>query len=189
MLLGHLLAERTFFPHTAGAPLRPSCATRLSHLLPPIWVCARNNKKWPELTAFFFSIYSCSGKDRSKSETTSADQYGTPCVSAAIASVIRIAQTLNPPTSPVSILRSTVATCSLNQWALDFQGNYERILESIRQAKGKGATLRVGPELEIPGYGCFDHYLEGDTVLHSWEVLAELLQTDATDGIICDVGM
>ncbi|CAG8523797.1 8594_t:CDS:10 [Acaulospora morrowiae] len=36
-----------------------------------------------------------------------------------------------------------VATCSLNQWALDFEGNLERILESIRVAKQKGATLRV----------------------------------------------
>ena len=30
------------------------------------------------------------------------------------------------------------------------QGNYERIMESIEIAKGRGATLRVGPELEIP---------------------------------------
>jgi NAD+ synthase (glutamine-hydrolysing) len=81
-----------------------------------------------------------------------------------------------------------VATCSLNQWALDFEGNLERILESIRIAKEQGATLRVGPELEITykwklwsymiiykykdlieilltysfsGYGCLDHFLEG----------------------------
>lgn len=45
---------------------------------------------------------------------------------------------------------STLATCSLNQWALDFHGNRERILTSIRQAKEQGASLRVGPELEIP---------------------------------------
>jgi predicted amidohydrolase len=38
---------------------------------------------------------------------------------------------------------------SLNQWALDFEGNAERIIESIRIAKERGATLRVGPELEI----------------------------------------
>lgn len=54
----------------------------------------------------------------------------------------------------------------------------ERILESIAVAKRRGATLRVGPELEIPyvlthfllfyllicplsGYGCLDHFLEG----------------------------
>ncbi|GAA99384.1 uncharacterized protein L969DRAFT_93843 [Mixia osmundae IAM 14324] len=83
----------------------------------------------------------------------------------------------------------TVATCSLNQWALDFDGNLERILESIRLAKERGAKLRVGPELEITGYGCFDHFLEGDTVLHSWQVLAKLLSDPATRDILCDVGM
>ncbi|KAJ3881252.1 hypothetical protein F5051DRAFT_397582 [Lentinula edodes] len=83
----------------------------------------------------------------------------------------------------------TLATCSLNQWALDFQGNMERILESIAVAKRRGATLRVGPELEIPGYGCLDHFLEGDTVLHSWEVLAKILGSEETSGIVCDLGM
>ncbi|KAG1816244.1 hypothetical protein EV424DRAFT_1473040 [Suillus variegatus] len=82
----------------------------------------------------------------------------------------------------------TLAT-SLNQWALDFQGNYERIIQSIAIAKERGATLRVGPELEISGYGCYDHFLEGDTILHSWEVLAKILASDDTMGIICDIGM
>ena len=45
-----------------------------------------------------------------------------------------------------------VATCSLNQWALDFKGNKDRIVESIRIAKSRGAKLRVGPELEVSGY-------------------------------------
>ena len=39
----------------------------------------------------------------------------------------------------------TVATCNLNQWALDFEGNRDRILESIKEAKRQGAKLRVGP--------------------------------------------
>lgn len=70
---------------------------------------------------------------------------------------------------------------SLNQWALDFEGNADRIIESIRIAKKAGASLRVGPELEVTyvacicdwmgvfvnsdrydsGYGCLDHFLEG----------------------------
>ncbi|RDB23408.1 Glutamine-dependent NAD(+) synthetase [Hypsizygus marmoreus] len=82
----------------------------------------------------------------------------------------------------------TLAT-SLNQWALDFQGNLERILASIAIAKERGARLRVGPELEIPGYGCLDHFLEGDTVLHSWEVLAKILSSEEAMGIVCDIGM
>ncbi len=72
--------------------------------------------------------------------------------------------------------RATIACCNLNQWALDFQGNLDRVRRSIEVAKQKvargcssclpgrqrapsnparqGARYRVGPELEITGYGC-----------------------------------
>uniref|UniRef100_A0A673U835 Glutamine-dependent NAD(+) synthetase n=1 Tax=Suricata suricatta TaxID=37032 RepID=A0A673U835_SURSU len=83
----------------------------------------------------------------------------------------------------------TVATCALNQWALDFEGNLQRILKSIEIAKSKGARYRLGPELEICGYGCWDHYYESDTLLHSLQVLAALLESPVTQDIICDVGM
>ncbi|XP_066237079.1 glutamine-dependent NAD(+) synthetase isoform X2 [Saccopteryx leptura] len=83
----------------------------------------------------------------------------------------------------------TVATCALNQWALDFEGNLQRILKSIEIAKQKGAKYRLGPELEICGYGCWDHYYESDTLLHSLQVLAALLDSPVTQDIICDVGM
>ncbi|KAJ3127900.1 glutamine-dependent NAD(+) synthetase [Nowakowskiella sp. JEL0407] len=83
----------------------------------------------------------------------------------------------------------TVATCALNQWALDFTGNYKRILESIRIAKAAGAKYRLGPELEITGYGCNDHFLEGDTNLHSWEVLIKLIKSEECRDMLIDVGM
>eukprot|EP00041_Stephanoeca_diplocostata_P033529 m.1110105 g.1110105 ORF g.1110105 m.1110105 type:complete len:761 (-) comp24356_c0_seq8:2995-5277(-) len=83
----------------------------------------------------------------------------------------------------------TVATCQLNQWALDFGGNKSRILESIQHAKSSGAQYRLGPELEICGYGCNDHFLEADTFEHSLEVLRDLLEDDICQDIICDVGM
>uniref|UniRef100_A0A8C0XWI1 Glutamine-dependent NAD(+) synthetase n=1 Tax=Castor canadensis TaxID=51338 RepID=A0A8C0XWI1_CASCN len=83
----------------------------------------------------------------------------------------------------------TVATCALNQWALDFEGNLQRILKSIKIAKNRGARYRLGPELEICGYGCWDHHYESDTLLHSIQVLAELLESPITQDIICDVGM
>ncbi len=85
--------------------------------------------------------------------------------------------------------KTILATCNLNQWALDFEGNLSRIKESIRQAKAAGAKYRLGPELEISGYGCQDAFLEGDTLRHSWEVMADILKTDLTDGIVCDIGM
>lgn len=43
----------------------------------------------------------------------------------------------------------TVAVTTLNQWALDFEGNMNRILQSIIEAKELGAAYRTGPELEV----------------------------------------
>ena len=83
----------------------------------------------------------------------------------------------------------TLATCNLNQWALDFDGNARRILESCQEAKELGASYRLGPELEICGYGCEDHFLEGDTFDHCWESLVRLLDEGATDDLLCDFGM
>uniref|UniRef100_UPI003AAE8758 glutamine-dependent NAD(+) synthetase-like n=1 Tax=Centroberyx gerrardi TaxID=166262 RepID=UPI003AAE8758 len=83
----------------------------------------------------------------------------------------------------------TLATCSLNQWALDFDGNLDRILKSIEISKSHGAKYRLGPELEICGYGCADHFYESDTLLHSFQVLKKLLESPVTQDIICDVGM
>ncbi|XP_031548903.1 glutamine-dependent NAD(+) synthetase-like [Actinia tenebrosa] len=85
--------------------------------------------------------------------------------------------------------RVTLATCSLNQWALDFEGNVRRILESIQISKDRGASYRLGPELEICGYGCADHFYESDTLMHSLQGLAYLLKSPLTRGIICDVGI
>lgn len=83
----------------------------------------------------------------------------------------------------------TVAAATLPSVPLDFVGNRDRILESIKIAKEKGATLRTGPELEIPGYGCLDHHLESDTELHSWEVLAEIIANPVCKDILVDLGM
>ena len=83
----------------------------------------------------------------------------------------------------------TLATCNLNQWALDWEGNLDRIISSIRLAKDKKATLRVGPELEITGYGCYDHFLESDTFLHSWEMLSRILEDSSCRDILLDIGM
>jgi len=83
----------------------------------------------------------------------------------------------------------TVATCQLNQWALDFDGNLERVIESCKVAKAKGATYRLGPELEICGYGCEDHFYELDTFTHCWESLVTLLKGEYTNDLLCDFGM
>ena len=47
-----------------------------------------------------------------------------------------------------------------------------------------GAKYRTGPELEITGYSCEDHFLESDTLLHSWQVLKTLLEHPQCQGIL-----
>ena len=84
----------------------------------------------------------------------------------------------------------TVATCNLNQWAMDFDGNMERIYQSCVEAEQvHHAQYRLGPELEISGYGCEDHFYEIDTIHHSWESLCMLVERGVTDQMICDFGM
>jgi len=82
-----------------------------------------------------------------------------------------------------------ISTCNLDQWALDFKGNTERIIESIRLAKESKARLRIGPELEITGYGCEDHFLESDTLYFAWENLKLILENDICKDILLDIGM
>ncbi|CZR50947.1 related to QNS1-glutamine-dependent NAD Synthetase [Phialocephala subalpina] len=72
---------------------------------------------------------------------------------------------------------------------MDFEGNTQRIIESIKQAKAAGAKLRVGPELEICGYGCLDHLLEQDLYLHCWKMLEILLKDKELYDILLDIGM
>ena len=47
----------------------------------------------------------------------------------------------------------------------------------------------MGPELEVTGFGCEDHFFERDTVQHSWECLKDLIENGYTDDIVCDIGM
>ncbi|KAL2312430.1 putative glutamine-dependent NAD(+) synthetase [Schizosaccharomyces pombe] len=83
----------------------------------------------------------------------------------------------------------TIASCQLNQWAMDFEGNRLRIIDSIKEAKRQNASLRVGPELEVTGYGCEDHFLESDTYYHSWEMLCSIIHDPDCQDILLDIGM
>ena len=81
-----------------------------------------------------------------------------------------------------------LATCNLCQWAMDFDGNLKRIKLSIDKARSEGARYRLGPELEVPGYGCEDHFNERDTEVHSWECVADLISNGYSDDIVLDIG-
>lgn len=76
---------------------------------------------------------------------------------------------------------------SLNQLALDFDGNCERIIESIEIAVKAKADIRIGPELEICGYSCQDAFYESDTVYHCWQTVETVLKRHYMD-ILIDLG-
>jgi len=82
-----------------------------------------------------------------------------------------------------------VATCTLNQWAMDFSGNQQRIIDSLKICHENNVSIRIGPELEITGYSCEDHFYEIDTIIHSWEVLASVINSGYTKNMLCDIGM
>lgn len=84
---------------------------------------------------------------------------------------------------------ATVATSQLNQWALDYTGNLGRIRAAVHQARAKGASLLLTPELSISGYGLLDHFLELDTVMHCWEAVGEILQDKDLYDIVIDIGL
>lgn len=82
-----------------------------------------------------------------------------------------------------------IGVTSLCNQPLDFEGNAKRIIESIKMCKEQNCTMRVGGELEVTGYMCQDHFLELDTVVHSWEVVERILKSGLTDGMLTDIGM
>lgn len=82
-----------------------------------------------------------------------------------------------------------IGVASLANHPLDFSGNLKRIMESIRICKEEKCTMRVGGELEVTGYSCEDHFLEIDTLVHSWEVVESIIKSGITDGILTDLGM
>ena len=49
-----------------------------------------------------------------------------------------------------------VAAVSLNQTPLDWQGNQQRIVAAIEQAKSRDIKILCFPELCITAYGCED---------------------------------
>lgn len=82
-----------------------------------------------------------------------------------------------------------VAIFSLNQWALDFEGNTKRIIRSIDQAYEVGSIYRAGPELELSGYSLEDAFFENDTVQHCWSCIGDILKHSRSIDMVIDVGM
>ncbi len=80
-----------------------------------------------------------------------------------------------------------VAAAVLNQTPLDWDGNRDRVLAAIEQARQQGASVLCLPELCLSGYGCEDAFQSRHVSDTAIEVLREVLP--ATRGMIVSVGL
>jgi len=70
----------------------------------------------------------------------------------------------------------TVGAAALNQTPLDWENNYQNIVEAIEKALHHSVDILCLPELCISGYGCEDAFFSISTVDNSLAVLFRLLQ-------------
>src|ERR671938_413396 len=68
----------------------------------------------------------------------------------------------------------------------DFEGNTERILRAIAQAKEERSDLIVFPEVAVQGYTSFDWFLDRDIVESALKPLERIIP--ATAGLTAVVG-
>ena len=81
-----------------------------------------------------------------------------------------------------------IGVVSINTVPLDFKKNYNNIMLSIQQCIDMGCSIRVGSELEVSGYGCADHFIEYDTIFHSWDIIKDIIRSGITENIVCELG-
>lgn len=81
----------------------------------------------------------------------------------------------------------TLAAVALNQTPLDWNGNYDRIVKALEQARKENASVICLPELCISGYGCEDMFLAPWVSQKAWNVLELILPH--TQGLVVTVGL
>lgn len=80
-----------------------------------------------------------------------------------------------------------IAGASLNQTALDWEGNFSNIVEAIETARLQGVTYLCLPELCITGYGCEDWFLSDYVCEKALKQVVKLLPYTA--GMFVSVGL
>ncbi|NIK72632.1 NAD+ synthase (glutamine-hydrolysing) [Thermonema lapsum] len=75
----------------------------------------------------------------------------------------------------------------VNQTPLDWEGNFQRLVGAIEQARTQGVSLLCLPELCISGYGCEDAFFAPNTFSQSLKYLLAL--RPYTRGMVVSVGL
>jgi NAD+ synthase (glutamine-hydrolysing) len=68
-----------------------------------------------------------------------------------------------------------IGGATVNQTPLDWQGNFERIIQGIQEARQQGIELLCFPELTLTGYGAEDLFLSPWFTEKSKQQLIKLL--------------
>ncbi len=87
--------------------------------------------------------------------------------------------------SAMNVIR--VGGAAVNQTPLDWDGNRDRILAAIAEARAAGVAVLCLPELCITGYGCEDAFYSPAVQRMAVDVLAEIVPH--TGGIVAAVGL
>jgi NAD+ synthase (glutamine-hydrolysing) len=85
------------------------------------------------------------------------------------------------------MLRLRLAAAAVNQTPLDWEGNRDRLLAAIAEARQAEASILCLPELAISGYGCEDQFFSAGVQQTSLDMLAEIVP--ATRGMIVCIGL
>ncbi|MDW8301785.1 MAG: nitrilase-related carbon-nitrogen hydrolase [Bacteroidia bacterium] len=80
-----------------------------------------------------------------------------------------------------------VAGASVNQTPMDWQGNQERIVQAILQARQEQVGILCLPELAISGYGCEDMFFSDYVPEYSLKTLLNILPY--CENIVVSVGL
>lgn len=86
-----------------------------------------------------------------------------------------ICVTPRSPHRPSSLVWQFLGILIIRALSAAEQYRWLKRLPACEDANNAGSRLRLGPELEIPGYGCADHFFEIDTEIHSWEILKQIV--------------
>ena len=87
----------------------------------------------------------------------------------------------------MQVSRIKIGGATLNQIPLDWQGNCDRILQAIAQAKQEEVAILCLPELCLSGYGCEDAFHAAGVSDMAWRMLMGVLPH--TSGIAVALGL
>lgn len=81
-----------------------------------------------------------------------------------------------------------ISTCSLKQWAMDFEGNQKNIIECLREVEKQKPDIVLLPELATTGYSCQDHFREKENYFLAMNIIKKIIESGLTDNMLVVIG-